>query len=128
MPTVSAAVIPGGGGYEASGQSKTEVNSKAGAGEGKGTVGTDAVNGCGAQQSVTDNGGRPDGNDEGEDNPGVPKAAPLLALKAHRAMALHRLLTSMILVIRARLKPVGADAAYATSTGPDVTYPIKPFL
>ena len=104
MPTVSAAVIPGGGGYEASSQSKTEVNSKAGAGEGKGTVGTDAVNGYGAQQSVTDNGGpRPDGNDEGEDNPGA-KAAALLALKAHRAMALHRLLTSTILVIRARLK------------------------
>ena len=57
MPTVSAAVIPGGGGYEASSQSKTEVNSKAGAGEGKATVGTDAVNGYGAQQSVTDNGG-----------------------------------------------------------------------
>ena len=53
MPTVSAAVIPGGGGYEASKRSKTEVNSKAGAGEGKGTVGTD-VNGYGANsQSPT---------------------------------------------------------------------------
>ena len=126
MPTVSAAVIPGGGGYEASSQSKTEVNSKAGAGEGKSTVGTDAVNGYGAQQSVTDNGGpRPDGNDEGEDNPGAKASAPVGAKGAQSDGTAQ---TSSINDAgdQGKTVTVGADVAYATSTGPDVTYPIKP--
>jgi|TARA_B100000902_G_scaffold86098_1_gene90294 hypothetical protein len=125
MPTVSAAVIPGGGSAPA-GQSKTEVNSKAGAGEGQGTVGTDAVNGYGAQQSVTDNGGpRPDGNDEGEDNPGAKASAPVGAKGAQSDGTAQ---TSSINDAgdQGKTVTVGADAAYATSTGPDVTYPIKP--
>jgi hypothetical protein len=125
MPTVSAAVIPGGGSAPA-GQSKTEVNSKAGAGEGKGTVGTDAVNGYGAQQSVTDNGGpRPDGNDEGEDNPGAKASAPVGAKGAQSDGTAQ---TSSIHDAgdQGKTVTVGADVAYATSTGPDVTYPIKP--
>jgi hypothetical protein len=125
MPTVSAAVIPGGGSAPA-GQSKTEVNSKAGAGEGKGTVGTDAVNGYGAQQSVTDNGGpRPDGNDAGEDNPGSKASAPVGAKGAQSDGTAQ---TSSINDAgdQGKTVTVGADVAYATSTGPDVTYPIKP--
>jgi gas vesicle protein len=125
MPTVSAAVIPGGGSAPAS-QSKTEVNSKAGAGEGQGTVGTDAVNGYGAQQSVTDNGGpRPDGNDAGEDNPGAKASAPVGAKGAQSDGTAQ---TSSINDAgdQGKTVTVGADVAYATSTGPDVSYPIKP--
>ena len=125
MPTVSAAVIPGGGSAPA-GQSKTEVNSKAGAGESQGTVGTDAVNGYGAQQSVTDNGGpRPDGNDAGEDNPGAKASAPVGAKGAQSDGTAQ---TSSINDAgdQGKTVTVGADVAYATSTGPDVSYPIKP--
>ena len=125
MPTVSAAVIPGGGSAPA-GQSKTEVNSKAGAGEGQGSVGTDAVNGYGAQQSVTDNGGpRPDGNDAGEDNPGAKASAPVGAKGAQSDGTAQ---TSSINDAgdQGKTVTVGADVAYATSTGPDVSYPIKP--
>ena len=104
MPTVSAAVIPGGGGYEALSQSKTEVNSKAGAGEGKGTVGTDAVNGYGANSQSPTMVVHAQTETTKAKTTLVLKQLPLLALKAHRAMALHRLLTSTILVIRARLK------------------------
>ena len=126
MPTVSAAVIPGGSASAPAGQSKTEVNSKAGAGEGKATVGTDAVNGYGAQQSVTDNGGpRPDGNDEGEDNPGAKAAAPVGA-KGAQSDGTAQTANINDPGDQGKTQTVGADAAYATSTGPDVTYPIKP--
>ncbi len=126
MPTVSASVIPGGGSYSASSQSSTEVNSGGGSAEGKTTVGTDAVNGYGAQQSVTDNGGpRPDGNDEGEDNPGAKASAPVGAKGAQSDGTAQ---TSSINDAgdQGKTVTVGADAAYATSTGPDVSYPIKP--
>ena len=101
MPTVSASVIPGGGSYNASGQSSTEVNSKGGTADSKGTVGTDAVNGYGAQQSVTDNHVRME----------TMRARIILALKhrlllvlkEHRVMVLHKHLASMMLVIKARL-------------------------
>lgn len=126
MPTVSASVIPGGGASAPAGQSKTEVNSKAGAGEGKATVGTDAVNGYGAQQSVTDNGGpRPDGNDEGEDNPGAKASAPVGA-KGAQSDGTAQTANINDAGDQGKTVTVGADAAYATSTGPDVTYPIKP--
>lgn len=126
MPTVSASVIPGGGSYSASSQSSTEVNSGGGSAEGKTTVGTDAVNGYGAQQSVTDNGGpRPDGNDEGEDNPGAKASAPVGAKGAQSDGTAQ---TSSINDAgdQGKTVTVGADVAYATSTGPDVSYPIKP--
>ena len=59
MPTVSASVIPGGGSHNASGQSKTEVNSRGGSADPQPSVGTEVAP---AGQSVTDNGGpRPDG-------------------------------------------------------------------
>lgn len=121
MPTVSASVIPGGGSYHAAGQSKTEVNSKAGGHDPQPHVGTDAVNGYGAQQSVTDNGGpRPDGNDEGEDNPGAKASAPISPVsgdpqqRAGESTGMNATPT------------VGAQVAYGTHTGPDVSYPIKP--
>ena len=126
MPTVSAAVIPGGSASAPAGQSKTEVNSKAGAGEGKATVGTDAVNGYGAQQSVTDNGGpRPDGNDEGEDNPGAKASAPVGA-KGAQSDGTAQTANINDAGDQGKTVTVGADAAYATSTGPDISYPIKP--
>ena len=126
MPTVSASVIPGGGGSAPAGQSKTEVNSKAGAmAKVKLTVGTDAVNGYGAQQSVTDNGGpRPDGNDEGEDNPGAKASAPVGA-KGAQSDGTAQTASINDAGDQGKTVTVGADAAYATSTGPDVTYPIS---
>lgn len=121
MPTVSASVIPGGGSYSASSQSKTEVNSKGGSAEGKHSIGTDAVNGYGAQQSITDNGGpRPDGNEEGEDNPGAKAAAPVKPVSGDPQQRAGES-TGM------NAQPhVGTEVAYGTSTGPDVSYPIKP--
>lgn len=121
MPTVSASVIPGGGSHNASGQSKTEVNSKGGSAEGKGSIGTDAVNGYGAQQSITDNGGpRPDGNEEGEDNPGAKASAPISPVSGDPQQRAGES-TGM------NAQPhVGTDVSYGTSTGPDVAYPIKP--
>ena len=85
-------------------QSKTEVNSKAGAGEGKGTVGTDAVNGYELNSQSPTMVVHAQTETTKAKTTLVLKQLPLLALKAHRAMALHRLLTSTILVIRARLK------------------------
>jgi len=121
MPTVSASVIPGGGTHSASGQSKTEVNSKGGSAEGKGSIGTDAVNGYGAQQSITDNGGpRPDGNEEGEDNPGAKAAAPVKPVSGDPQQRAGES-TGM------NAQPsVGTNVSYGTKTGPDVSYPIKP--
>jgi len=121
MPTVSASVIPGGGSYHASGQSKTEVNSKAGGHDPQPHVGTDAVNPYGANQSVTDNGGpRPDGNDEGEDNPGAKAAAPVKPVSGDPQQRAGES-TGMNATPH-----VGAEVAYGTHTGPDVSYPIKP--
>jgi len=126
MPTVSAAVIPGGGSYHAAGQSKTAVNSGGGGQDPQPKVGTDAVNGYGAQQSVTDNGGpEPDGNDEGEDNPGAKAAAPV---KAKGAQSDGTAQTSSIHDAgdQGKTPTVGAQVAYGTGTGPSITYPIKP--
>lgn len=126
MPTVSASVIPGGGSYHASGQSKSDVNSKGGSAEGKGSIGTDAVNGYGAQQSITDNGGpRPDGNDEGEDNPGAKASAPVGA-KAAQSDGTAQTANIHDAGDQGKTVTVGAQVAYGTSTGPDVAYPIKP--
>ena len=126
MPTVSASVIPGGGTYHANGQSSTAVNSKGGGKDPQPSVGTDAVNGYGAQQSVTDNGGpRPDGNDEGEDNPGAKASSPVGA-KGAQSDGTAQTANIHDAGDQGKTPTVGSQVAYGTSTGPDVAYPIKP--
>jgi len=73
------------------------------------------------QTQGTDLGGpRPDGNDEGEDNPGAKAAAPVTPVsgdpqqRAGESTGMNATPT------------VDSKVAYGTSEGPDVTYPIKP--
>ena len=82
MPSIAATVIPGSDSYHATSQTKGAVNGAAGAPEGRtghaADLSTDVAQ---AGQSITDNGGpRPDGNEEGEDNPGAKASAPLNAV------------------------------------------------
>ena len=77
-------------------------------------------------QSVTDNGGpRPDGNDEGEDNPGAKAAAPVGA-KAAQSDGTAQTANIHDAGDQGTTPSVGAEVAYGTSKGPDVSYPIKP--
>ena len=119
MPTVSASVIPGGGSHNASGQSKTEVNSRGGSADPQPSVGTEVAP---AGQSVTDTGGpRPDGNDEGEENPGAKASAPVSQVSGdpqQRGTGKDEPSGSA--------PKFGAEIAYGTKEGPDVGYPIKP--
>jgi len=116
MPTVSATVIPG------TGSEPTQVSDAQTGSGGKDPQPKVEPSAAPAGQSVTDLGGTsttPNEDDaDGEDNPGAKAAAPVSQDGSVTSTA---------------GKPgkdpapsVGADAAYATSTGPDVTYPIKP--
>ena len=116
MPTVSANVIPG------TGSEPTQVSDAQTGSGGKDPMPTVAPSVAPSGQSVTDLGGTSttpnENDDDGEDNPGAKAAAPVSQDGS---------------VTSTSGKPgkdpmpsVGADAAYATSTGPQVTYPIKP--
>ena len=120
MPSVTATAIPAS--PPAPGQTTSEPKRDSHQ-DPQPSVGTDAAT---AGQSVTDNGGPvPTGNDEGEDNPGAKAAAPVAAAGAKSDGTAQ---TSSINDAgdQGVTPSVGADAAYATSTGPDVSYPIKP--
>jgi len=120
MPSVTATAIPAS--PPAPGQTTSEPKRDSHQ-DPQPSVGTDAAT---AGQSITDNGGPvPTGNDEGEDNPGAKAAAPVAAAGAKSDGTAQ---TSSINDAGDQgVQPsVGADAAYATSTGPDVSYPIKP--
>ena len=116
MPTVSANVIPG------TGSEPTQVSDAQTGSGGKDPMPTVAPSVAPSGQSVTDLGGTSttpnENDDDGEDNPGAKAAAPVSQDGS---------------VTSTSGKPgkdpmpsVGADAAYATGTGPQVTYPIKP--
>ena len=116
MPTVSATVIPG------TGSEPTQVSDVQTGSGGKDPQPTVAPSVAPAGQSITDLGGTStapnEDDDDGEENPGAKAAAPVSQDGS---------------VTSTSGKPgkdpmptVGADAAYATSTGPAVTYPIKP--
>ena len=116
MPTVSATVIPG------TGSEPTQVSDAQTGSGGKDPQPTVAPSVAPAGQSITDLGGTStapnEDDDDGEENPGAKAAAPVSQDGS---------------VTSTSGKPgkdpmptVGADAAYATSTGPAVTYPIKP--
>ena len=122
MPTVTAAVLPAnppapGGGISG------EPNRAKGGKDPAPSVGTEVAP---SGQSVTDNGGpRPDGNDEGEDNPGAKAAAPVGA-KAAQSDGTAQTANIHDAGDQGTTPSVGAEVAYGTSKGPDVSYPIKP--
>ena len=117
MPTVSANVIPG------TGSEPTQVSdAQTASGSGKDPQPTVAPNAAPAGQSVTDLGGTSttpnENDDDGEDNPGAKAAAPVSQDSS---------VTSTAGKGGKDPQPsVGAEVAYATGTGPQVTYPIKP--
>ena len=87
------------------------------------SVGTDAAT---AGQSITDNGGPvPTGNDEGEDNPGAKAAAPVGA-KGAQSDGTAQTANINDAGDQGATPSVGTAAAYGTTTGPDVQYPVKP--
>ena len=124
MPTVSANVIPG------AGSDPTQVSdvqtAKAGGKDPMPTVQPGVAPG---QKAAADLGGTStlpnEHDDDGEENPGAKAAAPIGAKAAYSDGTAQ---TSSINDAgdQGKQPTVGADAAYATSTGPAITYPIKP--
>ena len=122
MPTVTAAVLPANPSAPGGGISG-EPNRAKGGSDPQPSVGTEVAP---SGQSVTDNGGpRPDGNDEGEDNPGSKAAAPVSA-KGAQSDGTAQTANIHDAGDQGTTPSVGAEVAYGTSKGPDVSYPIKP--
>ena len=120
MPSVSAAVLPSNppAPGAVTGEPKRDSHK-----DPQPSVGTDAAT---AGQSITDNGGpRPDGNDAGEDNPGAKAAAPVGA-KGAQSDGTAQTANINDAGDQGATPSVGTAAAYGTTTGPDVQYPIKP--
>jgi len=120
MPSVSAAVLPSNppAPGAVTGEPKRDSHK-----DPQPSVGTDAAT---AGQSITDNGGpRPDGNDEGEDNPGAKAAAPVGA-KGAQSDGTAQTANINDAGDQGATPSVGTAAAYGTTTGPDVQYPVKP--
>jgi hypothetical protein len=117
MPTVTAAVIPGGS-SSAPGQ-VSDAQTRGGSKDPQPTVTTKAV--APYNQSITDLGGpEPDGDEEGEDNPGAKASAPITPVSGDPQQRAGKSTG-----FDAR-PTVGAEVAYGTHTGSNVTYPIKP--
>lgn len=122
MPTVSASVIPGGS-NSAPGQ-VSDAQTRGGGRDPQPTVTTKAV--APYHQSITDLGGpEPDGDEEGEENPGAKAAAPIGAKAAQRdgtAQTAHIHDAGEM----GRTPTVGVEVTPGIHKGPNVTYPIKP--
>ena len=123
MPTVSANVIPG------TGSEPTQVSdAQTGSGGKDPAPKVDASQSYG-QSAPTDLGGTSttpnEDDDDGEVNPGAKAAAPV-GDKAAQSDGSAQTSNIKDAGDMGTQPTVGADAAYATSTGPDVTYPIKP--
>ena len=122
MPTVTASVLPANTAAPGGGISG-EPNRAKGGSDPQPSVGTEVAP---SGQSVTDNGGpRPDGNDEGEDNPGAKASAPVGA-KAAQSDGTAQTSNINDAGDQGTTPSIGAEVAYGTSKGPDVSYPIKP--
>ncbi len=125
MPTVTAAVLPGDA--AASGQSNTAVNSKAGAGEGAtghaAPIQPGVAIGQKAPQEVNSVTTTPHEHDEdGDENPGAKAAAPIsggISGEPNRG-------GSNTDLPNGTAPTFGAEIAYGTKMGGNVTYPIKP--
>ena len=125
MPTVTAAVLPGDA--AASGQSITAVNSKAGAGESAtghaAPIQPGVAIGQKAPQEVNSVTTTPHEHDEdGDENPGAKAAAPIsggISGEPNRG-------GSNTDLPNGTAPTFGAEIAYGTKMGGNVTYPIKP--
>ena len=117
MPTVSANVIPGTG-SEPSQVSDVQTSGSGG----KDPMPTVQPGVAPGQKAAADLGGTSttpnEHDDDGEENPGAKAAAPISQDGSVTSTAGKPGKDPM--------PSVGADVAYATSTGPAVTYPIKP--
>ena len=125
MPTVSANVIPGTG-SEPSQVSDVQTSS----GSGKDPMPTVSPSVAPAGQSApADLGGTSttpnEHDDDGEDNPGAKAAAPV-GDKAAQSDGSAQTSNISDAGDMGKQPTVGADAAYGTGTGSQVTYPIKP--
>ena len=124
MPTVSASVIPG------EGKDPTQISdvqtAKAGGKDPMPTVQPGVAIG---QKAATDLGGTSttphEHDDDGEENPGAKAAAPIGA-KATQSDGSAQTANIHDPGDLGKTPSVGAEVAYGTSTGPAVTYPIKP--
>ena len=117
MPSVTASVIPGTGSDPAAVSGDPQQR-----GSGKDPMPTVPTS-VAPNQSQTDLGGSQSeplhsNKEEGEENPGAKAAAPVSQDSSETSTAGKPGKDPM--------PTVGADAAYATSVGPDVSYPIKP--
>ena len=117
MPRVTASVIPGTGSDPAA--VSGDPQQRGGGKDPMPTVPTSVA----PNQSQTDLGGSQSeplhsNKEEGEENPGAKAAAPVSQDSSETSTAGKPGKDPM--------PTVGADAAYATSVGPDVSYPIKP--
>ena len=117
MPTVSANVIPG------TGSDPSQVSdAQTGSASGKDPMPTVQPGVAPGQKAAADLGGTSttpnEDDDDGEENPGAKAAAPISQDGSVTSTAGKPGKDPM--------PSVGAEVAYATSTGPAVTYPIKP--
>ena len=117
MPTVSANVIPG------TGSEPSQVSDAQTGSGGKDPMPTVQPGVAPGQKAAADLGGTASGplhpaDDDGEENPGAKAAAPVSQDSSVTSTAGKPGKDPM--------PSVGAEVAYATSTGPAVTYPIKP--
>ena len=124
MPTVSANVIPGTG-SEPSQVSDAQTSN----GTGKDPMPTVDAGKSYGQSAPADLGGTSttpnEHDDDGEDNPGAKAAAPV-GDKAAQGDGSAQTSNINDAGDQGTQPTVGADVAYATSTGSQVTYPIKP--
>ena len=124
MPTVSANVIPGTG-SEPSQVSDAQTSN----GGGKDPMPTVDAGKSYGQSAPTDLGGTSttpnEHDDDGEPNPGAKAAAPV-GDKAAQSDGSAQTSSIKDAGDMGTQPTVGADVAYATSTGSEVTYPIKP--
>ena len=127
MPTVQATVIPGTG-SDPSQVSDAQTAKSTAAGDQGTQPKVDASQSYG-QSAPTDLGGSsttPNEHDEdGEPNPGAKAAAPV-GDKAAQSDGSAQTSNISDAGDMGTQPTVGADVAYATKTGPEVTYPIKP--
>ena len=124
MPTVSANVIPG------TGSEPTQVSdAQTKSGSGKDPMPTVAPSAAPAGQSVTDLGGTSttpnEHDDDGEDNPGAKASSPV-GDKAAQSDGSAQTSSINDAGDQGTQPKVGAEVAYGTGVGSQVTYPIKP--
>ena len=116
MPTVTASVIPG------TGSEPSQVSDAQTGSGGKDPMPSVQPGVAPGQSAAADLGGTStapnEDDDDGEENPGAKAAAPISQVSGDPQQRAKGGADPM--------PSVGADVAYATSTGPAVTYPIKP--